>query len=147
MGESYFCRFGTLGCIQTVFMGLPTVGIERVIHFTTAIPGWPTIAAKCLEIGEPAVLRMIDGLPAFPDEVPDSAWRELRLGLTGGMVTLRRDGLAIHCVTWGTADPAMQKSWDRCTWAVAAAGTGTISLAEGLSLSATDFQKRFLEET
>ena len=123
------------------------MGIERVIHFTTAIPEWRTIAAKCLEIGEPAVLRMIDGLPAFPDEVPDSEWRELRLGLAGGMVTLRRVGLAIHCVTWGTADPVLQKSWDRCSWAVAVAGAGTISLSDGSSLSASEFQKRFLDES
>ena len=74
---------------------LPIVGIERVIHFTTAIPEWPTIAAKYLEIGEPAVLRMIDGLPAFPDEVPDSGWKELRLGLPSGMVTLRRNSTSI----------------------------------------------------
>ena len=122
------------------------MGIERVIHFAKATPEWHRIAAKCIEIGEPAVLRMIDGLPAFPDEVPESEWQELRLGLAGGMVTLRRVGVSIHCVAWGTAEPTLQQSWDRCVWAVAAAGEGTIALSDGPSLSTSDFQKRFLEE-
>ena len=53
------------------------MGIERVIHFANGIPEWSLITAKCLEVGEPVVLRMIDDLPAFPDEIPDAMWKEL----------------------------------------------------------------------
>ena len=28
---------------------------------------------------------MIDGLPAFPDEVPEPGWKELRIGFASGM--------------------------------------------------------------
>jgi hypothetical protein len=65
---------------------------------------------------------MIDGLPAFPNETPDAAWRELRVTLRGGMVTLRRDGDAIRSVVWGAADPALTASWDACCRALGELG-------------------------
>jgi hypothetical protein len=102
------------------------MGIERVVNLPPGRTlGWPVIAARLAELGETPVLRMIDGLPAFPDEVPDPAWGELRVGLSGGMVTLRRDGDRVRCVTWGTDDPALRESLDRCVEAVARAGGGT----------------------
>lgn len=103
------------------------MGAQRTIRFPAGrSPDWPAVAARLAEIGKPAVLRMIDDLPAFPDEVPDSEWRELRIGLPGGMVTLRRtpDGFAV--VTWGDRDLALSESWDDLCWAAAAAGGGTI---------------------
>ena len=103
------------------------MGTERVVRFRPGTsPGWPEIAAKLAESGETPVLRMIDGLPAFPDEVPDPAWRELRVGLTGGMVTLRRDVDAVRCVVWGGDDPAMRAALETCSRGVALAGDGTI---------------------
>jgi hypothetical protein len=101
------------------------VGAERVVHFPAGTsPGWPAIAARYTEADESPVLRMIDGLPAFPDEVPDPAWRELRVGLSGGMVTLRRDGDAIRCVVWGGDDPALLAALELSARAVASAGGG-----------------------
>jgi hypothetical protein len=57
--------------------------------------------------GFPAVLRIIDGELAFPDETPPAAWRELRLGTSQGMLTLRQvpDGVAL--VIWGNADQSL----------------------------------------
>jgi hypothetical protein len=102
------------------------VGAERVVRFQSGTsPGWPEIAAKLAESGESPVLRMIDGLPAFPDEVPDPAWKELRVSLSGGMVTLRRDVDTVRCVVWGSDDPAIQSALETCTRAVASAGSGT----------------------
>ncbi len=98
------------------------VGAERVIRFSADVPSWPAIAEKLAAAGEQPILRMIDGLPAFPDETPDPAWRELRVSLCGGMVTLRRDDGAIRCVVWGDGDAALTASWDACCQAVDAAG-------------------------
>ena len=103
------------------------MGVERVVRFRAGSPpGWPEIAAKLAESGESPVLRMIDGLPAFPDEVPDPAWKELRVGLTGGMVTLRRDIDTIRCVVWGGDDPSIQAALETCARAGGSAGDGPI---------------------
>jgi hypothetical protein len=84
-------------------------------------PDWPIIRDTLAGAGEPAAVRMIDGLPAFPDEVPEPGWRELRLGFASGMVSLKREGDAILCVVWGNADAALLASWQACASAVAAA--------------------------
>jgi hypothetical protein len=103
------------------------VGAERVIHFQAgSSPGWPEIAAKLAAGGESPILRMIDGLPAFPDEVPDPAWKELRVGLAGGMVTLRREADTIRFVIWGSDDPPLRAALDACVRAVVSAGGGIL---------------------
>lgn len=99
------------------------MGVERVVRFPAGgVPGWAEIAARLTAAGERPAFRMIDGLPAFPDEVPDPGWRELRVGLSGGMVTLHREPDAIRCVTWGTADPALMASFDLCCRAIGGGG-------------------------
>lgn len=101
------------------------MGVERVVrHEPAADLDWSAVAARLREVGESPVVRMIDGLPAFPDEVPEAGWRELRVGLAGGMVTVRRHPDRVSVVTWGTADPALQQSADRLVAAVAAASGG-----------------------
>ena len=119
------------------------MGIERVIRFPTAAPEWPAVVAKLAEVGEAPVVRMIDGLPAFPDEVPQPGWRELRIGLTGGMITLRTEGAEVHVVVWGTADPGLTRSRDHLCWAVAAAGGGEV-LSPGGPQSAAAFRSSIL---
>lgn len=104
------------------------MGAQRTIRFPAGrVPEWSEVAAKLAEIGPPAVVRMIDDMPAFPDEVPEPGWQDLRVGLTGGMVTLKRTADGFACVTWGDRDPALSKAWDDLCWAAAAAGGGTIS--------------------
>lgn len=116
------------------------MGVERVVRFPGGSPpDWPAVTAKLADAGEPGVLRMIDGLPAFPDEVPAAGWQELRVGVAGGMVTLRRTDAEVRCVTWGTADPAQRRAWDLCAWAVAAAGQGAIDLPDGGAADAETF--------
>lgn len=103
------------------------MGTERVVRFRPGkSPGWPEIAAKLAESGQTPVLRMIDGLPAFPDELPDPAWQELRVGLTGGMVTLRREVDVVRCVVWGGDDPLIRAALEACSLAVASASGGTV---------------------
>ena len=107
------------------------MGVERLIRFPTAGPEWPAVAARLAEVGEAPVVRMIDGLPAFPGEVPDPGWQELRVGLAGGMVTLRRTGSDVRVVAWDTDDRDLTRSRDLLCWALAAAGDGVILLPDG----------------
>jgi len=85
---------------------------------------------------------MVDNLPAFPDEIPEPGWIELRIGLSGGMVTIRATPAGWDCVIWGNADPALIRSWHSACWAIAAAGQGRVSLEGGESFSAEEFRAR-----
>jgi hypothetical protein len=103
------------------------LGIERTVRTTSPDDlSWPDLVARLTALGEKPVLRMIDGLPAFPDETPEAGWKELRLGLAGGMATVRRTADGFACVTWGTSDDALRRSWDRLCHALASAVGGQI---------------------
>jgi hypothetical protein len=116
----------------------PIMGMDRAIHFRSIpIPTWDEIATNLKRLGEVPALRMIDGLPAFPDETPEPTWNELRVGFAAGMVTLRRTPAGLSCVVWGNADDALRAAWDKLTWACAAGG-GVIETTSG-SLTAADF--------
>lgn len=111
------------------------MGMTLDIRFPAgSVPGWEAIRAKLTAAGESPLLRMIDGLPAFPDEVPEPTWRELRVSLGGPMITLRRTDAGFACVAWGNLDEAGIQAWNRLAWACAAAGEGTVQ-----SLSADAF--------
>jgi hypothetical protein len=69
-------------------------------------------------LGEEPILRMIDGLPALPDEQPSDTWQELRITVTGGMVTIRRGPSAWTCVVLGNANAEQLRSLDQCCTAI-----------------------------
>jgi hypothetical protein len=99
------------------------MGMDRTIRFPSgAVPTWDVIRTRLQQVGETATLRMIDGLPAVPDETPEPAWNELRVGLSAGMVTIRRAADSVQCVVWGNADDALRAAWDKLTWASAVDG-------------------------
>lgn len=99
------------------------MGVERVVRFASgAVPDWPSVAARLTALGDPPVVRMIDGLPAFPDEQPPAEWQEIRLGLSGGMVTVRRTADGVRCVIWGTDDQTLSRSLESCCQAWAESG-------------------------
>lgn len=100
------------------------MGVERVVAVPGGLPDWPTVVTRLTDLGDPPTMRMIDGLPSFPDEAPAADWQELRIGLAGGMVTIRRTPDGVRCVTWGTDDPALVRSLDNCCRAWAGAGAG-----------------------
>lgn len=104
------------------------MGQERTIQFPAGVPGWDAIRGQLARVGEPAPLRMIDGLPAFPDESPADGWKELRVAVGGGMVTLRRAAGSITCVVWGNADAALLAGFVKVVWACAAAGGGSVDM-------------------
>jgi hypothetical protein len=115
------------------------MGLDCTVRFPGgALPAWEEIKGRLAQVGEPAPLRMIDGMPAFPDETPEEGWRELRVGTAAGMVTIRKAGTSLNCIIWGSADPALLAARDRVAWACAAAAGGSVATASG-ELSAPEF--------
>jgi hypothetical protein len=109
------------------------MGLERRITFTgRAVPTWSAIQVHLSHVCISSSLRMIDGLPAFPEELPGDSWRELRLATSEGMMTLRRNEDQLACVIWGNAAPALEADWHKLIWACAAAGNGQIEIPEGV---------------
>ena len=116
------------------------MGLDRTIRFPSEPPAWDAIEAQLARIGDAPQLRMIDGLPAFPDEVPEPGWKELRVGFPAGMITLRRGTDALTCVVWGNADDALRHAWNGLCWACAEAGSGLIETPSG-SLTSSEFAR------
>lgn len=115
------------------------MGMDRTIRFSSGEPPpWNTIRDQLRRVGEEATIRMIDGMPAFPDETPDPSWRELRIGTAAGMVTVRHRHDSLSCVVWGSADSALIAAWHKVIWACAAAGPGTVETPSG-PLPAAEF--------
>jgi hypothetical protein len=115
------------------------MGLDRKIRFPGGqLPSWEAIRTQLARIGESAPLRMIDGMPAFPDETPDPAWRELRVGTAAGMVTIRRGPDFLTCVIWGNPDDALTVAWNKVIWACTEAGQGLIDSPAG-PVSAAEF--------
>ena len=117
------------------------MGLDRSIHFAAGnVPSWDAIRTSLIELGFEASLRMIDNLPAFPDETPEATWQELRVGFASGMVTLRRGSVRISCIVWGNADEGLRKAWNGLSWACAVASSGTIE-TDGGPQSAAEFAR------
>ena len=115
------------------------MGMDRTIRLPgSAVPPWDDIRTHLRRVGEEPVVRMIDGLPAFPDETPEPGWKEIRVGLAAGMVSLRRGPGGLVCVVWGNADAGLVAGWDKLCWACAAAGGGVVVTPTG-DVSADDF--------
>lgn len=115
------------------------MGMDRTIRFAAGkLPVFEKVRARLAQSAFPIQVRMIDGQLAFPDEMPTESWRELRLGTPQGMVTVRREGDQISCVTWGNADQSLLQAWNAVTWALAVAADGTIHDEAG-SRSAGEF--------
>lgn len=103
------------------------MGMERVVTFPGPEPDWPAVRDRLTGAGRTAEMRMIDNMPAFPDEEPEAGWRELRVSLGGGMITLRREPGRLRVVVWGNADEALRRDQDALVRACAEAGGGTVS--------------------
>lgn len=115
------------------------MGLDRTVQFPAGvIPAWGAIKSQLARVGERGHLRMIDGLPAFPEEEPESGWRELRVAVGTGMVTVRRAGDEFTCVVWSNADANLLGARDRVVWACAIAGGGTVVTDAG-AVSAAEF--------
>ncbi len=115
------------------------MGLERQIQIADETPvTWPAIHSRLMDAGETPALRMIDGELAFPDDDPPTEWQELRISLSGGMVTIRRTREGIATVVWGNADAGLMRSWNVLTWAIACESGGMIN-HENAQLTASDY--------
>jgi hypothetical protein len=92
--------------------------MERVVPVAGEV-SWPSIRERLAAAGVGVQMRMIDNMPAFPDEEPPEDWRELRITLGHGMLTLRRDVGQVRIVTWGNADAATQRDQELVAGALA----------------------------
>jgi hypothetical protein len=79
--------------------------MERVVSTDGQEPDWSTIRARIAACGVALQMRMIDNMPAFPDEGPEPNWQELRVSLGHGMITIRREPGRFRVIVWGNADP------------------------------------------
>jgi hypothetical protein len=114
--------------------------MDQTVTFAGRPPAWPAVRDLLRKHGVAVQMRMIDNQLAFPDEEPPDDWRELRLGLPPGMVTVRRGGDRVTLVIWGNADDALRQAWNLLTWAWAEAGGGQVLTPQG-SVSAADYRQ------
>jgi hypothetical protein len=103
------------------------MGLQRHVTYTGEAPSWDTVRVRLAAAGVPVTMRMIDNLPAFPDEVPEPGWRELRLATGHGMVTLRQAAGRLSVVVWGNADGDLLRERDAIASVIADLTTGSIS--------------------
>jgi hypothetical protein len=88
------------------------MGLQRDVTFTGEPPAWQALRDRLAAARVSVAVRMIDNMPAFPDEAPEPGWRELRLGTPHGMVTLRRTPGGVSVMVWGNAEPALLRDCD-----------------------------------
>ena len=98
------------------------MGIERIVVFPAGTPGWSIIRDQLVAAGSSPSMRMIDGMPAFPDETPEPTWSELRISLGAGMMTVRREPTRLLLVVWGNADEGLLRDLKLVVQACVAAG-------------------------
>jgi hypothetical protein len=84
------------------------MGLQQSVEMPGGFPAWADFQHACTTAGLPIRVRMIDGLPAFPDEMPPESWQDVRIGTAGGMITLRRSATGVDIVTWGNAECTLQ---------------------------------------
>jgi hypothetical protein len=96
------------------------MGMDQKITFSPAkMPTWPALCELMAQKKCPLQMRMIDGELAFPDEQPPETWRELRVGASAGMITLRREADGITLVIWGNADEKLRTNCNTLASALA----------------------------
>ena len=118
------------------------MGMDQTILLSKgSSASWPGARELLNRYGFRVKVLMIDGELAFPDEEPAETWRELRLGLSKGMITIRMQEDRIQVVTWGNADPGLLQAWNAVTWAFAHASAGLVQSSEG-NISADEFRKK-----
>lgn len=102
-------------------------GSPPTVTFPGPPPSWPAVRQLLARHGVALKIRMIDGLPAFPDEEPADGWNELRVAAADGMITIRREAGRVAFVTWGNAGRGVVQAANALAWAFAAAGGGTVN--------------------
>lgn len=86
----------------------------------------PQLSEVLASIDDGWKLRLVDGLPALPDETVPPEFQELRLALSGEMVTVVSEPFGYRLVTWSTASPEFQMAVNRIMEQLVFTGGGTI---------------------
>ena len=108
------------------------MGMEQTVSFASGtVPAYTSVRDFLDARGFPLQMGMIDGQLAFPDELPEDNWRELRLRTPQGMVTVRRAAEKLVFVTWGNADATLSQAWNALVWAFAEVGGGRVDTPQG----------------
>lgn len=81
------------------------MGME--IEIKVAGIDWNKISAALARFEPKGIIRMADGQLTFPDEEPLADWKELRIALPAGMVTIKRNPTGLTLVTWGNVSPEL----------------------------------------
>ena len=102
------------------------MGMECIVTFRAEEPTWDAIRKRVETGGGMVQMRMIDGMPALPDEEPPEDWREIRVSLGGGMLALRREPGRMRVVVWGNADEALKRDQHKLAQACAEVGGGFV---------------------
>lgn len=78
------------------------------------VPGidWNKISGALAKFEPRGTIRMADGQLTFPDEEPSPDWKELRIALPAGMVTIKRKPMGLSLVTWGNVSPELVEQRD-----------------------------------
>jgi hypothetical protein len=74
-------------------------------------------------------LRMVDNLPAFPNEPVPEDFSEIRLAAEGGMISVRNQADGLVLVVWGNADESLRKALVRLAARLAELGAGKVQAA------------------
>jgi len=98
------------------------MGMERIVSFSGPHPSWSETKLRLADAGRTVEMRMIDNMPAFPDEEPPAEWKELRVTLGAGIVTIRREPGRVRVIVWGNADEALKSDQEALARALAEAG-------------------------
>lgn len=99
------------------------MGMQLMVHES----GPADVAKAASEMGMP--LRMVDNMPAFPDEAVPEAFQEIRLGAEGGMISIRHSPAGLVLVVWGNADTNLQQSLTKLAVRLAGLSSGKLQAA------------------
>lgn len=88
-------------------------------------PGNVRVVAKDLGMA----LRLVENMPAFPDEEIPEEFSEIRLGSDGGMISVRNQPGALVLVVWGNAEESLCQALVKMAGGLAARGAGIVRAA------------------
>lgn len=105
------------------------MGMVFIMGMTWSIVNLGKIDAAGVISGlkDPWQLRLVDGLPAFPNEAVPEEFREIRLALNSGMVTIITEEFGLKLVTWSSIDQPFRQAVDRLAEGLASAGQGSVA--------------------
>lgn len=68
---------------------------------------WSIISQAMGKFEPKGILCIADGQLTFPDEEPGANWKELRIKLPEGMVTIKKNQVGLTLITWGNVSPEL----------------------------------------